>query len=208
LDFFASFQQNGVIIRIPSEGEVVEEEEKAAIRKASEALQKDPDGAFAPFYDLTKKRVYFLIYSYVKDYAESEDLLQDTYVTFLENLHKISCRLNPLSYLLQIAKNKAIDYLRKLRPEVELDKEDTSELVGSADPPKDEAGTLLEEIRSLLSPFEFQVYTLHVLSGLTFKEISGIVHRPIGTLTYTYSETIDKLKKGVNPLWMSNSKKT
>jgi RNA polymerase sigma-70 factor (ECF subfamily) len=186
----------------------VEAEEKEAIRKASEALKKDPDGAFAPFYELTKKRVYFLIYSYVKDYAQSEDLLQDSYVSFLESLHKISCRLNPLSYLLQIAKNKAIDYLRTLHPELELDKEDISELVGSSDPPKDESGPLLDEIRSLLSPFEFQVYTLHVLSGLTFKEISGIVHRPVGTLTYTYSATIDKLQKGVNPLWMSNSKKT
>jgi DNA-directed RNA polymerase specialized sigma24 family protein len=91
---------------------------------------------------------------------------------------------------------------------VELDKEDTSELIGSEDPPKDESGSLLEEIKSLLSPFEFQVYTLHVLSNLTFKEISKITKRPIGTLTYTYSETIDKLQKGVNPLWMSNSKKT
>jgi RNA polymerase sigma-70 factor, ECF subfamily len=186
----------------------VEEQEKRAIQEASEALKKDPDGAFAPFYELTKKRVYFLIYSYLKDYALSEDLLQDTYVTFLENINKISCRLNPLSYLLQIAKNKAIDELRKRHAEVELDKEDTSELIGSEDPPKDESGSLLEEIKSLLSPFEFQVYTLHVLSNLTFKEISKITKRPIGTLTYTYSETIDKLQKGVNPLWMSNSKKT
>lgn len=186
----------------------MEEQDKIAIRKASEALKKDPDGAFAPFYELTKKRVYFLIYSYLKDYAASEDLLQDTYISFLENLKKISCRLNPISYLLQIAKNKAIDELRKRSPQVELDKDDTAELIGSEDPPQEESGTLLQEIKSLLNPFEFQVYTLHVLSGLSFKEIAKIVKRPIGTLTYTYSETIDKLQKGVNPLWLSNSKKT
>jgi RNA polymerase sigma factor (sigma-70 family) len=186
----------------------VEDKEKEAIRQASKELQKDPDGAFAPFYELTKKRVYFLIYSYVKDYALSEDLMQESYISFLQNLKKISCQLNPLSYLLQTAKNLAIDELRKRRSTFELDDENNAELIGNADPPEDDSGPLLQEIQSLLNPFEFQVYTLHVLSNLTFREISKIVKRPIGTLTYTYSQSIDKLQKGVNPLWMSNSRKT
>lgn len=184
------------------------EEETEAIRKASRELKKDPEANFTPFYDLTKKRVYFLIYSYTHDYAISEDLLQNAYVSFLENLKAISCRLNPLSYLLSTARNEAIDYLRKQRPQYELDKDDNSELVGQNDPGEDESGPLLKEIEHLLSPFEFQVYTLHVLSGMTFKEIAKIVKRPIGTLTYTYSESIAKLQKGVNPLWMNNSKKS
>jgi len=195
-------------IRIPNEGSEVNEEENEAIRKASHELKKDPAANFALFYDLTKKRVYFLIYSFTHDYATSEDLMQNAYVSFLENLHKISCQLNPMSYLLSTARNEAIDYLRKVKPEYELDKDDNAELVGRDDPSEDEAEPLLKEIESFLTPFEFQVYTLHVLSGLTFKEISGIVHRPVGTLTYTYSESIDKLQKGVNPLWMKNSKKS
>lgn len=184
------------------------EEENEAIRKASRELKKDPDAAFAPFYELTKKRVYFLIYSFTHDYAISEDLMQNAYVSFLDNLKKISCQLNPLSYLLSTARNEAIDYLRKQKPEYELDKDDNSELVGRNDPVEDDSGPLLKEIEGLLTPFEFQVYTLHILGGLTFKEISAIVKRPVGTLTYTYSESIDKLQKGVNPLWMNNSKKS
>lgn len=182
------------------------EDENEAIRKASRELKKDPDANFAPFYDLTKRRVYFLAFSYTHDYALAEDLTQETYVSFLENLSKISLQRNPLSYLLSVARNKAIDELRKRHPDYELDKDDNTELVGRNDPSEDEAPSLLKEIEGLLSPFEFQVYTLHVLGGLSFKSISRILKRPVGTLTYTYSASIDKLQKGVNPLWMSNSK--
>jgi RNA polymerase sigma-70 factor (ECF subfamily) len=182
----------------------MENVDKEAIAQASKALKKDPESQFAPFYELTKKRVYFLIYSYVHDSALSEDLLQNAYVTLLEKIHSLACSLNPYSYLCSIAKNLAIDELRKRHPQVDLDDEGVSEVIGENDAPPGDTAPLLEAIKSLLSPFEFQVYILHVLDEKTFKEISHEVHRPLGTLTYTYSAAIDKLQKGLDPRWMNN----
>lgn len=183
------------------------EEEKTAIKTASSALQKDPEGAFAPFYELTKQKVFYLIYSYVRVSEEAEDLLQETYVAFLNNLDKIQAKWNPLSYLLATAEHLAIDALRKRKVELPLDEEGNSEVIGAPDPEIDDSGPLLRQIKAILSPFEFQVYLLHVLDDLTFKEISHRVHRPVGTLTYTYSIAIGKLQKGLDPQWMTNLNK-
>jgi RNA polymerase sigma factor (sigma-70 family) len=183
----------------------METKQEKELENASRSFLENPEQAFAPFYELTKKKAYFLIYSYVRDYAEAEDLLQDAYVALLENTNRLACRHNPEAYLISTAKHLAIDALRKRKPTVDLDEEGTSEVVGLEDPGPNDTGALLEAIKKILNPFEFQVYTLHVLSDLTFREISPIVHRPIGTLTYTYSNAIEKLQKGLDPTWMRNS---
>jgi RNA polymerase sigma factor (sigma-70 family) len=178
-------------------------DDKSALIEASQALIKDPEGQFTPFYELSKERVFYLILSYVRDYAEAEDILQNAYLALLNNISRLTVRHNPMGYLMTSAKNLAIDALRKRRKEVELDDEGVSEVIGAKDVPLDESGQLLSEIKALLSPFEFQVFTLRVLSDLSFKEIAHDVHRPIGTLTYTYSVALDKLQKGLNKSWMS-----
>jgi RNA polymerase sigma-70 factor (ECF subfamily) len=180
------------------------ESEKNAIKEASKLFLKDPEGQFASFYELTKEKVYFLIYSYVRENAEAEDILQNAYVSLLKNVSTFKVHLNPYSYLCSSAKNLAIDELRKRKKNVELDDEGVSDVIGNDDPPIDESGPLLLEIKKLLSPFEFQVFTLRILSDMSFKEISKSLNRPVGTLTYTYSVALDKLKKGLDKKWMTN----
>jgi|LAHS01.1.fsa_nt_gb RNA polymerase sigma factor (sigma-70 family) len=181
----------------------MENEDNSAIQQAAKALIKDPEGNFSPFYELSKGKVFYFIYSYVRDYAEAEDLLQNAYLALLNNITRLRVRSNPMGYLMSCAKNLSIDALRKRRKDVELDEEGTAEVIGFSDAPIDESGQLLLEIKRLLSPFEFQVFTLRVLSDLSFKEISHSLRRPIGTLTYTYSVALDKLQKGINKSWMS-----
>lgn len=126
----------------------------------------------------------------------AEDLLQDTYVSFLGSLSKISVRINPLAYLLTSARNKAIDYLREEKKMADVG-EEAFEYLGSVDFVYEDSSGLLKRIASLLTPLEFRTYVLHVLGDMTFKEIGKIIHRPTGTLTYTYQNAIAKLKKGL-----------
>ena len=140
--------------------------ESDSLQQAITALREDPEKHFAPFYELTKNRVYALLFSYVRDAGEAEDLLQETYITLLENLNRVKNQDKPLAYLYTTAKHLAIDALRKRKHPLELDKEETAEVIGFDDPQSDESPQLLEEIKALLKPFEFQVYVLHVLSDM------------------------------------------
>jgi RNA polymerase sigma-70 factor (ECF subfamily) len=174
------------------------------IKIAGRAFVSDPEGAFAPFYELTKQKVFYLLYSYLHNEAECEDLLQESYIALLENAHSLRCRHNPEAYLMVAVKNRAIDALRKKKPAYSLDEEGVSEVVGLVDKPPSDVSPLLQEIASLLTPFEYQVYLLHGLSDLSFKEIARLVKRPLGTLTYTYSLALRKLQKGLDPQWLTS----
>lgn len=172
------------------------EEERRELTRLVRQMKKDPNVSFGRFYDLTKKRTFYLILSYVRRSEVAEDLLQETYVSFLGSLDKVSVRLNPLSYLMTSARNKAIDYLRKEHQVATVD-EETLDSLGSSDFVYEDSTGLLRRIASLLTPLEFRTYALHVLGEMTFKEIGKLLHRPVGTLTYTYQMAIAKLQKGL-----------
>ena len=72
-----------------------------------------------------------------------------------------------------------------------------SEVIGEEEQPLDDSEPLLKAIASLLSPIEFRIYTLRVLSDLPFKEVAKIVRRPLGSVTAIYSGAIKKLQKGL-----------
>lgn len=59
------------------------------------------------------KNLFFNIYSYVKSYEISEDLLQETFFELLKNTKKIKKSEDLLGYLIVISKNKALNYIKK-----------------------------------------------------------------------------------------------
>ncbi len=77
-------------------------------------LKKSPEQEFFErAFNLYYERVVVCIYQYCKDWSTSENLAQDTYITFWENLSKIDQERTPLPYLLMVAKNKTINYLNR-----------------------------------------------------------------------------------------------
>ena len=68
---------------------------------------------FDQFYNETKKTVFFSIASIVKDDSIIDDLMQDTYVKFLENISKYQNKTNIKAFISTIAHNIAINYYNR-----------------------------------------------------------------------------------------------
>lgn len=146
---------------------------------------------FDEFYNSTKKSVYFAIYLIIKDEMMTEDLMQETYVEFLENVKRIPKNANVEGFLVTSAKNKAINYYNRHKREVEF----SSSLVTysySSDKLMDTG--LLKIVKDTLEEKECQIFLLHVLGEYTFQEISNMLGIPLGTLTWTYQECRKKLE--------------
>ena len=138
---------------------------------------------FDEFYNSTKKSVYFAIYLIIKDEMMTEDLMQETYVQFLENVKKIPKDSNMEGFLVTSANNRAINYFNRHKREVEF----SSSLVTysySSDKLLDTG--LLKLVKQTLDEKECEIFLLHVLGEYTFQEISKMLDIPIGTLTWTY----------------------
>lgn len=153
--------------------------------------------SFDEFYNSTKKNVYFAIYLIVKDEMTTEDLMQETYVDFLDNIKKIPSNSNIEGFLVTSAKNKAINYYNRHKREQEFS-ESLTTLSYSKDKLLDTG--LLKVIKETLDEKEYDVFLLKVLGEYTFQEISEMKNIPLGTLTWMYQEARkkleDKLKKG------------
>ena len=57
---------------------------------------------FDQFYNETKKNVFFTIIAIIKDRSVVDDLMQDTYIKFLENISKYqNTSINAYAYILE-----------------------------------------------------------------------------------------------------------
>jgi RNA polymerase sigma-70 factor (ECF subfamily) len=78
-----------------------------------DALIEKDNEAFRIVYENTKKGVFSMIISIVNNKAATEDLMQDAYMKMIKNIKQYKKGRNFIAWLLQIAKNTALDHYRK-----------------------------------------------------------------------------------------------
>lgn len=149
--------------------------------------------SFDEFYNLTKNFIYYSIVKIVNDFNIGEDILQDTYVYFLKNINHINLNDSPVGYLLITAKHLSLDYIKKRNKEVELD-----EVTSSYFAIDETYSDLVEKIKKILNEEEVNIFLLHILEDLTFKEISSYLSKPLGTVEWKYNEALKKVRKELN----------
>lgn len=118
-----------------------------------------------------QNRLYRYLLRLVRDRAEAEDLFQQTWVRVAEKILQFDPRRNFEPWLFALARNLAIDHLRRIRP-------------GSLDEPVagDEPGeTKAERLASHERP---------VLDGILERERSGRLAAALETLPIFYREVL------------------
>ena len=149
---------------------------------------------FDEFYRLTKSQVYFTIVSIVKDSSLAEDLLQDTYMKFLEKIDGFKDGGNVYAYLVTIGRNLSINLYHERKKEV------ISEEIFETIPAEEAEENNDEEIFKLLNDLDQQereIVTMHVINDLKFREIANIMNKPLGTVLWIYNKAMKKMKEKV-----------
>lgn len=159
-----------------------------------EALKQKDEAAFEFIYNETKTAIYAMIVSIVKDKETSKDLMQDTYITMLEKINQYEPGKNFLSWLITIARNKAIDHYRREQHEIRVDIT-SEEMIFPAVNPTGERNSIVEGMLKCLNETERSVFLLHIMQNLTHREISQILKMPLGTTLWHYNKAVNKIKK-------------
>lgn len=147
--------------------------------------------AFEELYNKTRQAVYSVCLGIVKSHYVAEELSQDTYVAVWTYSEKFRGR-GYKTWILTIAKNKALNYLKKAQNELSVDISENDEL-GSYENDM-ELGITLKTALSVLSEDERQIVLLRN-SGVKAKEIASFMGMPRGTVSWKYKEAIEKMKK-------------
>ncbi|MCF7924784.1 MAG: RNA polymerase sigma factor [Candidatus Izimaplasma sp.] len=159
-------------------------------------IEKDNE-AFETVYEHTKRGVFSIIISLVRNKTVTEDLMQDTYIKMIEKIKQYKRGRNFNAWLMQIAKNTALDYLRKSKKEMIYDPQEQAYIHDSL---KTEAITY--DVLDLVKPLnetEKQIVLLRAVAEYKFKDIAEIVNKPLGTVLWLYNKAIKQLKHEVKP---------
>ena len=125
---------------------------------------------------------------YLRDTEEARDVAQDVFVRLYERLHAFAGGDTFKAWLLRMARNAAIDRLRRLKarpPAIGVDIEDVT--LASGDDPEqnaqDEARIrMLQRGVAELSEKNREVLLLKEIHGLKLEEVAELLQLPVGTV--------------------------
>lgn len=163
---------------------------KDNLNKLLEKLKQGKLQFFDEFYDTTKNGVFFMIRSIIKDYSRSEDIMQDVYLSFMNNLDKIDIDGNPYSYLLTMARNKALNEAGRDARIVGIDYLENIEC-----PETDGFSPLLDFAKTHLEEDEWRLLKLTIVDGYRRVEAAKLIGKPVATVNWQYNKILKKVEK-------------
>jgi RNA polymerase sigma factor (sigma-70 family) len=156
--------------------------------------------AFATLYERTSSHLFAVVLRITRDRAQAEDILQEVYVNVWRAASSFdAAQSQPLTWLTSIARNRAIDSLRRGQTQPRL--RTASAALDSRDGEDDVYGTVADdapgpldllsraaEARALaacldkLSALQRQSVALAFYQGLSHAEVAEQLRQPLGTV--------------------------
>lgn len=153
-------------------------------------LKAGDQSAFFIVYEHYKSLLYFVIMSIVKQKEDAEDLLQDTFIKIMQNIHTLDQIQHFKSWAAMIARNLALNHLKAKKNLVTLD-EDIYELIKT----DDQYFAFLQDFQQHLSAVENLMIAYKIIYDFTFDEISVLLHTPRSSVYKTYVQALKTLRK-------------
>ena len=157
---------------------------------ALKIAQRDKS-AFELLYEQTRRLVFSVCLGIVKSQSVAEELMQETFVTVWQKSGEFRGQ-GYKTWILTVAKNKAINALKKNRRETPFDFFENEGACGSYEIDA-ETGIVLKTALQTLDEEERQIVLMRN-SGLKAKEIADAMRLPRGTVSWKYAEALKKLK--------------
>jgi RNA polymerase sigma-70 factor (ECF subfamily) len=169
--------------------------------------------AFAALYERTSGHLFAVVLRIQRDRAQAEDLLQEIYVNVWKAAGGFdAARSQPMTWLTSIARNRAIDSLRRASTQPMLlsttrDEDDDDDGPDAVERHADESPgplALLDaacDARELhrciddLSPSQRQSVALAFYDGLSHAEVAEHLREPLGTVKSWLRRALQALKQ-------------
>jgi RNA polymerase sigma-70 factor (ECF subfamily) len=169
--------------------------------------------AFATLYERTSSHLFAVVLRIQRDRAQAEDILQEVYVNVWRGASSFdAAQSQPLTWLTRIARNRAIDSLR--RGQTQPRTQSPSTIAGGADAEEDDVydtvadsapGPLdlldraadarsLEACMEKLSALQRQSVALAFFHGLSHAEVAEQLRQPLGTVKSWVRRALQTLK--------------
>lgn len=164
------------------------------------AIANRDEDKFNKLYGKYKSLVYAISFSILKNKEACEDVVQIVFSKIWNMKKENLPTANEASWLYSLTKNETLNFLKKEKNWVNIDElyyisddENLNEIID-----KDTYNRII----SGLDDKEQEIISLKILSGLSFREIAGILNMPIGTVQWRYYKALHTLKILISNLSM------
>lgn len=161
------------------------------------AIRSGDENAMAALYDRYSAIVYSVALRVLGDTGSAEDVLQDVFMQLWRKPGGFDSSRGSLGpWLAVIARNRAIDALRKRRPETDIE-----DIVVSVVPDMagdTERGRAMEKVRGVLGGMPLaqrKALEMAYFEGLSHTEISARTGEPLGTIKTRIRAGLSALRK-------------
>lgn len=165
------------------------------------------ESALGELISANLKPVYNFVYRIVRNEKDAEDVAQETFVKVWRNIRKYRTGQSFKAWLFSIARNTAIDLMRKRKNPVFSDFENDegenalAENLTDPDPLPDELAVkaedkeLLSRLLENLSGVHREILHLYYNEDLTFNEIAQVTGKSINTVKSRHRRALIALKQ-------------
>ena len=165
------------------------------------AIRSGDEQAMAQLYDRYSPIIYSVALRVLGDTGAAEDILQEVFLQLWRSPDMFDASRGSMpGWLAVIARNRAIDFLRKRRPETDI-----TEVVVSVEPDlpgKAEWSRAADKIRGALGGMpapQRSALEMAFFEGLTHTEIAEKTGEPLGTVKTRIRAGLMTLRKAFNP---------
>lgn len=169
--------------------------EEREFERCIRRIQRGDKEGLKAVYEAYIALIYSEIYNLVGRKEDAEDITSEFFLRLWKKADSYRFGKGHRVWLVTIARNMAIDFLRKQKREV-LTEEIPEENTGQKDFSKEVVGEIsIEEAMGKLKPKEHEVLDLKIFGEFTFQEIAKMTETPMGTVTWLYRQAIEKLRR-------------
>lgn len=169
--------------------------EEEFLKCISEMKSGNKDG-LKKVYETYINLIYSVVFSKLGKKEEAEDITSEFFIKIFNNAQKYKPGYRHVAWLVTVAKNMSIDYIRKNKWETPVDEFYQESPVRVEEQITNEIA--ISDAMSILKPIEKEIVNLKLIGGFTFKEISKFCNSPMGTVTWHYNNAIIKLRRCLN----------
>jgi len=147
------------------------------------------ESALSKIYELTVNKVYGLALKILLNEADAEEVVCDVYSQIWHKAADYQCeRGSVISWVMVICRSRALDLLRKKRPE-QINHNPIEKLSEKSNDhqPDDiinllQEGTAIKTAMQQLTKIQRQIITLAFFKGMSHSEIADTIQLPLGTV--------------------------
>lgn len=164
-------------------------------------MQKGDKGAAEKLYSELVGKTFGFCVSRVRHRHQAEDLTQDIFLKVVDGIHTFNPGSGVFSvWFWQIARNTLTDHYRRAKDLSFSDVSETRIETASIDNPETRAEESLErrrlnEFLKSLPEEDQELFRLHYLADLSYREISKILNKSEGSLRVSVSRLKEKIRK-------------